>query len=152
MDLFGPLKTSMAGNAFVLVLMDAFTKLAEITAIPDKSAPTVARAFFERWICRYSVPKCFMTDNGTEFANAIMLELAKLMGTNKIDICAYAPWVNSSAESYNRQIKKYLSTILDNQHTLDWQDWLPCLQFSYNIHVHKTMLESPFFMTYHHDP
>jgi hypothetical protein len=52
-DLMGPLRTSSQGKHYVLCLTDAFTKYAEITAVTDKSAPTVARAIFEKWICRF---------------------------------------------------------------------------------------------------
>ena len=46
MDLFGPCKTSDAGNKYVLTMTDAFTKYAEIVAIPNKEAVTVADAIF----------------------------------------------------------------------------------------------------------
>jgi hypothetical protein len=32
-------------------MTDAFTKYAEICAIPNKEASTVARELFEKWIC-----------------------------------------------------------------------------------------------------
>ena len=38
MDLFGPCKTSHAGIKLVLTMTDAFTKYAEIVAIPNKEA------------------------------------------------------------------------------------------------------------------
>jgi hypothetical protein len=41
MDLFGPFKTSDMGNKYVLTIKDAFTKYAEIWAIPNKEAETV---------------------------------------------------------------------------------------------------------------
>ena len=50
-DLFGPLRTSTAGNKYILVMTDAFSKYAEMASILDKSATSVARAFLERWIC-----------------------------------------------------------------------------------------------------
>ena len=46
-------KTSDAGNKYVLTMTDAFTKYAEIVAIPNKEAVTVADAIFTKWICRY---------------------------------------------------------------------------------------------------
>ena len=42
--------------------------------------------------------------------------------------------------------------MLSNENTLDWEDWLPALMFSYNTQVHKSTMESPFFLTYLHDP
>ena len=57
MDLFGPLRCrSASGKKYILVITDAFSKYTELSAIPDKSANTVARSFFECWICRHGVP------------------------------------------------------------------------------------------------
>ena len=152
LDLFGPLKPGPSGNKYVMVMTDAWSKVAEVAAIPSKEAEVVARTLFDRWICRYSVPKFLLTDGGREFANQVMDSLSDKMGMRRIRISAYSPNVNSSAESYNRQIIKYLSAMLDNNSTLEWETWLPALQFSYNIHVHKSLKESPFFLTYLHDP
>ena len=49
-------------------------------------------------------------------------------------------------------MKAYLTAMLSNEQTLDWEEWLPTLMFSYNTQVHKYTLESPFFLTYLHDP
>jgi hypothetical protein len=48
MDLFGPLKTTSSGKKFILCVTDAFSKYAELVAIPDKNATTVASALFLR--------------------------------------------------------------------------------------------------------
>jgi hypothetical protein len=50
MNLFGPCKTSDMGTKYVLTITDAFTKYAEICAIPNKEAETVADMLFTRWI------------------------------------------------------------------------------------------------------
>jgi hypothetical protein len=71
----GPLRTSSQGKHYVLCLTDAFTKYAEITAIMDKSAPTVARAIFEKWICRFGCPVEITSDNGKEFCDELTKEL-----------------------------------------------------------------------------
>ena len=49
-------------------------------------------------------------------------------------------------------MKAYLTAMLGNDQTLDWEEWLPALMFSCNTQVHKSTLESPFFLTYLHDP
>ena len=152
MDLFGPMKSAANGNKYVNVMTDAYTKVVELDAIPDKSAETVARSFFERWICRYSVPIQLVTDNGKEFSNELLNELCKLLGIKHKTTTAYHPASNSSAESFNRSMKKYLTAMLDNDKTLDWEAQLPMLQLSYNTHVHQSTLESPFWLTYHMDP
>lgn len=132
--------------------MDAFTKYAEIAAIENKEAKTVARCFLERYICRFSCPERVVSNCGMEFCNKIMVELFKLMGIQKDRMSSYHPQSNSSAESFNRSLIKYLRAVLDNDTTGDWERWLPFCSLAYNSHVHKSMLESPFFLTFLHDP
>jgi hypothetical protein len=67
MDLFGPLKTMPSRKQFILYIIDAFSKYAELVAIPDKNAPTVASALFSRWLCRHSLPLKIVSDNRKEF-------------------------------------------------------------------------------------
>ena len=47
---------------------------------------------------------------------------------------------------------RYLSSMLDNKHTLDWEELLPAMMLCYNTHVQRATQESPFFLTYLHSP
>ena len=96
------------------MVTDTFTKYTELVALPYKTAESVARAIFERWICRFSVPQVLVTDNGKEFANETLKKLCEYMGTKHNQTNPYHPQSNSSAESYNRQIRKYLTAMVDN--------------------------------------
>jgi hypothetical protein len=53
MDLFGPCKSSDMGNKNILTITDAFTKFAEVVAITNKGAETVADLVFTEYICQY---------------------------------------------------------------------------------------------------
>ncbi len=64
MDLFGPLKTSESGKKYIMCITDAFSKFAELIALPDKQAPTVAEALFSRWLCRHGLPLEIVSDQG----------------------------------------------------------------------------------------
>ena len=57
-DLFGPLATpgGKGRSKYVLVITDAFTKLVQLSIIPDKEATTVATAILHGWIYTYGVP------------------------------------------------------------------------------------------------
>jgi hypothetical protein len=54
-------------KAHVVIMVDYFTKAAEFAIVYDKSAATVAKAFYHSWICRYFVPAYVTSDNGHEF-------------------------------------------------------------------------------------
>jgi hypothetical protein len=71
-DLYGPLKTSAAGNHYLVVMTDAFTKYVELAAIPNKTENQVAKVLFERWFCRFSAPTVMVSDQGREFGNELV--------------------------------------------------------------------------------
>ena len=146
-DLFGPLVTSGRNKKYILTITDAFTKYAEIVAIPDKEATTVAEALFDKWLCRYGVPVEILTDKGKEFCNKLQDELWQLIGTSHLTTTAYHPQCNSQAEVFNKTIAKYLSSFV-NDTTLDWEDFLAPLMFSYNTSFHRSILNTPHFLTF----
>ena len=150
-DLFGPVRTSESGKKFIMIMTDAFSKYAEIEPIPNKSAEEVAKCFFERWVATHSAPTQVVSDQGKEFTNEIFKKLMKLLNINKSQTTPFHPMSNSSAESFNRSLIKYLKTMLNND-SLNWEQLLPALKLSYNTNIHKSTLHSPFFLTFLHDP
>ena len=123
-----------------------------LVAIPNKSAETCARALFERWICRFGVPAVLVSDRGREFLNETVNQMTEYLGVTHKFTSAFHPQTNASAERYNRTMQAYLTKMLDNDETLDWEQWLPAMMLSYNTQVHRATMESPFFLTYLHDP
>jgi len=146
-DLFGPLKTSAHGNKMVLVMTDAFTKYAEAIAIPNKEAETVAMEIFIHWICRFGSPIQIHSDNGTEFVNKLSKELFKLLEIKHTTTTPGHPQCNAQAEVFNKTMAKYLASFVDES-TLDWEQYLPALQFSYNTSYHSTISTTPFELLY----
>jgi hypothetical protein len=64
----------------------------------------------------------------------------------------YHPQTNSSAESYNRSMRKYITAMTDEHPYMDWEDLLLSMMLSYNCHVHRATADSPFFLTFARDP
>ena len=146
-DLFGPLRTSANGKKFILVMTDAFTKYAEIIAIHNKEAETVAEAVFYHWICRYGIPAQLVTDQGKEFVATVCKSLWKRLDLLHITTSARHPQANSQAEVINKTIARYLASFV-NDTTLDWEQFIAPLMFSYNTAFHRSIKTSPFFLTY----
>ena len=69
-----------------------------MAAIPDKTAVTVAKAFFESWICRHGVPVMIISDRGKEFLDSAMVDLCGYLGINHNATSSYHPQTNSQAE------------------------------------------------------
>ena len=146
-DLFGPLKTSGEGNKWILCITDAFTKIAEVVAIPNKSAETVAHELFEKWFCRYGTPIQIHSDNGTEFVNKLSKELFQLLDIKHTTTTPGHPQCNAQVETFNKIIAKYMSAFVEKT-TLDWQLYLAPMMFSYNTTFHTTISTTPFELLY----
>ena len=151
LDLFGKLRKSRAGNEYILVITDAFSKWTEVIPLKTKTAAEVANAFFSQWICKRAVPKTIVTDQGKEFVNKLSEQLYSLLEISHHTTSAYHPQTNSAAESFNREIIRYLKTMMETPDE-DWECWLPTLMFSYNTRIHEATKQSPFFLTYAHEP
>ena len=151
MDLFGPLKTSSSGKKYILCITDAFSKYAELVAIADKSAPTVASAIFSRWLCRHGLPLEFVSDNGTEFCNQIIEQLFKLLDIKKTTTTPYHPQSNAQVEVCNKTIANYLKHRV-NTDTLDWEMYMAPMMFAYNTSFHRSIKTSPFELTFGIEP
>ncbi len=137
-DLFGPLKTSLQGNKIVLVMTGAFTKYAKAIAIPNKQAETVAIELFIHWICRFGLLLQIHSNNGTEFVNKLNKELFKLLDIKHSTTTPGHPQCNAQAEVFNKTMANYSASFL-NSSTLDWEQYLPALQFSYNTSCPSTI-------------
>jgi len=150
-DLFGPLKCEDGSKKYVLCMTDAFSKMVELVAIPNKEAGTVASAILNKWICRYGVPLEVITDMGLEFKNKLFAEISRLIGTKHSTTSAYHPQCNSQAEVCNKTIAKYLASMVDSS-TLNWEQFIPALMFCYNSSYHRSIKTSPFFLTFGFEP
>ena len=83
MDLLDMSVTTTKGNRYVLVMVDCFSRWTEACPLPDKTAQSVANAFFNQIVCRFGMPMVIHSDQGREFENRIMQELCILCGSHK---------------------------------------------------------------------
>ena len=151
-DLMGPFtSTSETGDTvtrYILVITDAFTKLAEVHAIPSKEADVVAHMIVKQWVFRYGVPKIILSDGGKEFCNKLAGAVWDALGVEHKTTSPYHPQTNGQAETFNRTIRRYITTALAADANTDWENVLPALMFSYNTSVHRATRMAPFSLVY----
>ncbi|KAK2899766.1 hypothetical protein Q8A73_012895 [Channa argus] len=75
-DILGPFPTTEAGNRYILVAMDYFTKWAEAYAVPDQTATTAAQRLVEDMFSRFGVPEELHSDQGRNFESRLFAEVA----------------------------------------------------------------------------
>jgi transposase InsO family protein len=147
MDLFGPLKTSESGKKYIMCITYAVLKFAELIALPDKQAPTVAEALFSRWFCRHGLPLEIVSDQGKEFCNEVVGDLLKRLKVKKTTTTPYHPQTNAQVEVVNNTIAQYLKTEVDTNR-LNWEFYLAPMAFAYNTSFHRTISSTLFKVTY----
>jgi transposase InsO family protein len=90
-DILGPLPITRAGNKYVLVMIDCFSKSAEAVALPNQEAATITKAFVEKFVCRFGTPLQIHSDQGRNFESTIFQEMCKILQIDKTRTTSYHP-------------------------------------------------------------
>jgi len=137
-DLMGPLPAN-SGNKYILVMIDAFSNLLGLAAIPDKTAETVCQAFIDQWVKVHGCPITINSDQGKEFVNHVFQFMCKQS--------------NGRAERQVRQVVAYLRKYLETgENENNWEALLSPLQFAHNSSKHSTKGFSPFMIAFNRKP
>ena len=136
-DITGPLPKTDAGNRYVLVVADYFTKWTEAYAIPDQEAGTVAKKLVEEFVARYGVPREIHSDQGRNFESALFQEVCRLLDLDKTRTTPLRPQSDGMVERFNRTLKSMLSLFV-HENQRDWDRHLPLLLMAYRSAVHET--------------
>ena len=131
MDLLDMSITSAKGNRYVLVMVDCFSRWTEACPLPDKTAISVADAFFSNIVCRFGMPSVIHSDQGREFENKVMHELCILGGSHKTKTTPYHPESDGLVERFNRTLLMMLA-MFAGEHKDDWDDLLPPVMMAYH--------------------
>ncbi|KAL7297476.1 hypothetical protein TKK_0009845 [Trichogramma kaykai] len=91
LDVTGPLPRSKAGNSYIVVFQDLFTKYIEVKPMRKTNASTILHNFEEQILFRWGCPKYLITDNGTEYSNRAMSKRMLELGIHQTTIAAYRP-------------------------------------------------------------
>ena len=143
MDLLDMSVTSPRGNRYVLVMVDCFSRWTEACPLPDKTAQSVADAFFNQIVCRFGMPIVIHSDQGREFENRIMQELCILCGSHKTRTTPYHPESDGLVERFNRTLLMMLA-MFASKNQEDWDDLLPTVMMTYRSSVHESTGFSPY--------
>ena len=142
MDLLDMSVTTARGNRCVLVMVDCFSRWTEACPLPDKTAQSVADAFFNQVVCRFGMPSVIHSDQGREFENKIMQELCLLCGSHKTRTTPYHPESDGMVECFNRTLLMMLAMFAGKNRD-DWDDLLPAVMMAYRSSVHESTGFSP---------
>jgi hypothetical protein len=145
-DLFGPLTPSTNGSNYVLLLVDIATRFVILRPIMDKTAESVSRALYMIFT-DFGIPQIIQSDNGTEFSNLIINQIASLANIDHRFISPYHPRANGAAESHVKLSKRLLYKLVqgDMEH---WDAYLPSVQLALNLRIPNRHISTPFALMF----
>ena len=86
---------------WILHMIDTATRYSAGCLINTNDTDIVVSKIFQIWVRYFGSPRKFLFDNGGEFANEMMKELAEKLGVEIAPTAAEAPFSNGTAERHN---------------------------------------------------
>ena len=98
----------------VLHMIDIFSRFSQATLIPSKHKDMIVQAILKNWVSIFGVPQSIFSDNGGEFDNHLLRDVAELLGTRVITTAAYSPWSNGIVERHNAVLENMILKLIDD--------------------------------------
>ena len=150
-DFAGPLHLTKAGNKWVLVCIEHFTKWVELIPLPSKSSRDSARGLLDGVLSRYGAPGEILTDEGTEFRGEFQTLLTKHEITHRLASREH-PQSDGLAERMVQTMKRALRKCLCDGGGEEWDELLPYIAMGYRMSKQKSVGYSPYFLMFGRDP
>ena len=141
-DFLGPLPPP-AGNQYILLIGDNFTKWHEVIALPDQSALTTAKALMDHWITRFGCPEGLHSDQGRNFEPKLFTSLTKPLQVDETRTTAFHPQSNAPIERTHRTLLNMMAETTDKNQR-NWSELLPYVMLAYCTSVHESTGYTPF--------
>jgi len=151
MDLVGPWRKTKRGNKYVLTMIDTLTRWVEAAPIPDAESETVAKAIADNLVSRHGVPYTVLSDRGGQFISKVMGDVRERLGIQGVTSSAYHPQTQGLVERFHRTLKGMLKPYVD-EHSTNWDEYLPAVMFAYRASHHRGLRASPFEALYGRTP
>ena len=116
-DLFGPFLATRAGNCYVEVATDVFTKFISLRCSPSAKAAESTKTL-RKWVTQYGPMTKLLTDRGSNYTSEVLREFARLFDVSKV-------YTTSGHKEANGQAERLVKTIVGMM-VASWQndtDW-----------------------------
>lgn len=141
-DHLGPFPRSKRRNAYILVIVDAYTKYVSLTPVKSTKTKETIKAF-RNLFSYFGSPTRIITDRGTSFTSKNFKSFVNSIGTKHILNSVATPRANGQVERYNRTILASLGSMAHGKGNNTWDELLPDVQLGINSTVHEITKKTP---------
>ena len=114
------------------------------------SAQTVATVILEKIIPRLGCPATLLSDNGTEFINAVVHEVCKVLNIYRVQTSLSHVQSNGKLERLHRVWNDIASKSMQDPRS--WDEMIPSALLALRTAIHETSQHSPYYLMTGRDP
>ena len=149
MDLLTVTPRDDRGNQYILVVINLFSKLVALYAVPDKEAETTASCLVQ-YFATYGICSFLHSDPGSDYTSEVVKELVKCYGVTQSFTIVNSPKANG-VENSNQNILRHLrAMVMDLRANNYWSHpmVLSIVAFHLNSFDNSEVGAIPFEMTF----
>ena len=102
-------------DRYIMHMVDLYSRLSVSVFIDTKQPSEIVDKLMQHWVAIWGLMDGILTDNGGEFANDTMREVASILGVRLITTPAQSPWSNGVCER-NHQVTDRMLEMLQEDH------------------------------------
>ena len=129
----------------ILVVTNHFSQFVQAYKVKDKRAITITKCLYDNYFRHYGFPQHLLSDQGTEFCNAILNEMCIYLNIKKLCTSPYHPQTNGAVERVHQTLEQMIAK-LDNKRCRKWPKHLSSITPTYNSTRSQVMGYSPYFL------
>ena len=107
-------------GVYYLHIIDEFTRFSAGSIMRSKRSSVFVRKFLESWIAVHGAPKRIYSDNGGEFNNDEVRDMAENFDIEVKTTAGYSPWSNGLLERHNQTLTEIMHKVKTDKQC-DWE-------------------------------
>lgn len=145
-DLLGPYPRSKAGNTFIFIVVDQYSRFVLLKPLRKASAAEVVRFLEQEVFHVFGVPESVWSDNGVQFVSKEFKNLTDRYGVTHIRTATHSPQSNAS-ERVNRSLLAAIRAYIpEDQQT--WDSEISAIGSALRNNVHESTGYSPHYLVF----
>ena len=129
----------------ILVVTDHFSRFVQAYKVKDKRAITIAKCLNDNYFRHYGFPCHLLSDQRTEFCNAILNKMCIYLNIKKLRMSPYHPQTNGAVEHVHQTLE-WMITELDSKWCRKWPEHLSSITHAYNSTRSQITGYPPYFL------